>query len=37
MATQTATPPIVRDRFLIGGAWVEPAGTATADVIESAT
>jgi acyl-CoA reductase-like NAD-dependent aldehyde dehydrogenase len=37
MATQTATPPIVRDRFLIGGAWVEPAGTATAAVIESAT
>ena len=37
MATQTATPPIVRDRFLIGGAWVEPTGTATADVIESAT
>jgi aldehyde dehydrogenase (NAD+) len=37
MATQTATPPIVRDRFFVGGEWVEPAGTATVDVIESAT
>src|SRR3954453_5641291 len=43
MATQTAaTPhaqdgPIARDRFYVGGAWVQPAGTATIDVVNSTT
>ena len=33
----TDTQPIVRDRFYVGGEWIEPSGTETADVIESAT
>ena len=35
--TATATPVQVRDKFYIGGQWVDPAGTETHDVINSTT
>ena len=38
-APQTGHPtePIVRDKFFIGGEWVDPAGSGTIDVIDSTT
>ena len=47
MATETSTTPaatghpsgepIVRDKLYIGGAWVDPDGTGTIDVIDATT
>jgi len=45
LATETAAPaqaqhptdPIIRDRLYVGGAWVDPAGTGTIEVVDSTT
>jgi acyl-CoA reductase-like NAD-dependent aldehyde dehydrogenase len=37
MATATGQQVQVRDRFYIGGAWVEPTGTGVLEVVNSAT